>query len=147
VTTRILRVLERRFVVPGRAVSFRSPASRTYKRQVRTLARPVFPKRPPRHSVEVLLDYFHTKRRRVDMDNVAKCVLDALSGVAYVDDRQVLHQYSRAHDLLEPLFLPGGPVDLVKPLAEHTEYLFVRVRLVASGDRPVKQRKPGPLPR
>lgn len=82
--------------------------------------------------MEVLLDYFHTVRRRVDMDNVAKCVIDALNRVAYADDRQVVHQYSRAHDLTKRLRLPGGPVDLVKPLAEHTEYLFVRVREVHS---------------
>src|SRR6266571_8120956 len=128
--TRITHVLERRFVVPGRAVSFRSPDSPAYKSQVRTLARPVFPKVPTRDSVEVFLDHFHVERRRVDMDNVAKCVLDALSGVAYVDDRQVLHQYSRAHDLRDALSLRGGPVDLVKPLADYREYLFVRVREV-----------------
>jgi len=64
------------------------------------------------------------------MDNIAKCVLDGMNGVAYADDRQVIHQYSRAYDLTEPFWLSDGPIDLIKPLARHTEYLFVRVRAV-----------------
>lgn len=78
----------------------------------------------------MFLDYFHTERRRVDMDNISKCVLDAMSGVAYIDDQQVLHQYSRAYDLTVPFKIPGGPVDLIKPLVHHADYVFVRVREV-----------------
>ena len=134
--TRITRAIERRFVVPGRAVSFRSPHALRYKKLVRSVAHGTFPRTVSTRPFEVFLDYFHSAPRRVDMDNVAKCVLDALTGIAYVDDQQVQHQASQSHDLTRPLFLQGGPVDLVKPLAEHTEYLFVRVRAVATPTTP-----------
>jgi Holliday junction resolvase RusA-like endonuclease len=141
--TRFTHAVEHRFVVPGRAVSFRSARAAWYKKHVRAIALAVFPKTPPRQEVEVFLDYFHALRRRVDVDNITKCVLDALNGIAYVDDQQVLHQYSRAYNLAEPLFVIGGPVDLVKPLAKHDEYLFVRVRAVSGRRRHARKRGSG----
>src|SRR5713101_5483109 len=128
--TRTVHAVEWRFVVPGPPVSFRSPRRRQYQARVRSLAASMFRGQPTIYPVEVFLDYFHSTRRRVDMDNIAKCVLDGMNRIAYVDDRQVLHQYSRASDLSEPFWLSDGPVDLIKPLARFAEYLFVRIRAV-----------------
>lgn len=36
------------------------------------------------------LTFRREKRNRADLDNLSKCVLDALNGVAYVDDKQVI---------------------------------------------------------
>ncbi len=127
-TTRLFSATEYRFVVPGPAVSFRSPKAKDYKARVRREAAKVFPSPPVEKSVDVWIDYFHLKRRKVDTDNVAKCILDALNRVAYVDDRQVGAVSSRAFSLLSVVELPGGPVDLVKPLKDFSEYTFVRVR-------------------
>ncbi len=129
-TTFIVRARECRFVVPGQAVSFRSPRAATYKARVRRYARPSFRGGPFHDSVEVRLDYFHCLTRRFDMDNVAKCVLDALNGLAYADDQQAKLQAARAHDLRSRVTLQREPVDLVKPMAKHDTYLFVRVRAV-----------------
>ena len=63
------------------------------------------------------------------MDNVAKAVLDALNGVAYVDDRLVKLQSAKAHDLTRRVTLAAGPVDLIKPLRKHTDYVFIRIRI------------------
>jgi len=119
---------EYRLVIPGRPVSFRSRQATDYKRLVRRLAERVFHDPLSDQTVEVRIDCFHTGRRRVDMDNVAKCVMDALNDVAYVDDKQVRLQTATAHWLQEPVRIYGGPVDLVKPLAQHDEYVFIRVR-------------------
>ncbi len=126
--TRIEHVPEYRFVIPGKAESFRSPSAMAYRERIREIAKALFPEPTPKTRVVVWLDYFHTKRRRFDMDNVAKCVLDALTGLAYVDDRQVTEQLSQAHDLRHVIRIPGGPLDLVKPLVKYETYLFVRVR-------------------
>jgi Holliday junction resolvase RusA-like endonuclease len=128
------RGVEYRFVVPGRAVSFRSQAAMRYRRVVGRCARLVFGK-PLDVTLEIRLDYFHSHERRVDMDNVSKCVLDGLNGVAYSDDRLAKVQTSRAHDLRARVDLQDGPVDLVKPLRRYQEYLFVRIRLSGRGDR------------
>ena len=120
---------EFRFVVPGRAVSFRSPLAMRYRRRVARCARAALPRKPLEVPFEIRLDYFHSTERRFDMDNVAKCVLDGLNKVAYRDDLLASVQSSKAHDVRECTWLRGGPVDLVKQLRTYENYLFVRIRL------------------
>lgn len=40
------------------------------------------------HPVAVVVEFYYAGRDK-DLDNLAKCVLDALNGVAWADDRQV----------------------------------------------------------
>ena len=124
----VIRRLEYRVVIPGRPESFRSKKALAYKQAVRRFARQVLATPLPWEELDVRIDYFHAGRRRFDMDNIAKCILDALNGVGYVDDVRVRLQSSEAHCLLGPVSLPAGPLDLVKPLRDHDEYVFVRVR-------------------
>jgi hypothetical protein len=78
----------------------------------------------------VYVDYFTARTRRPDADNLAKCILDALNGIAYVADRHARLQSTRCHHLTEEVEIPYGPADLVKPLQQHPEYVLVRVRHV-----------------
>ena len=122
-----IRRTEYRFMVPGPPVSFRSPKAKAYKAKIRGIAKTLFDG-PATREVEVRLDYFHRGRRPFDMDNVAKCVLDALTGIAYGDDQQVRLQVATGHRYDRAVSLAGVPVDIIKPLREHPEYLFVRIR-------------------
>src|SRR3712207_4836416 len=118
---------EYRIVIPGKAVSFRSPKSGDYKNLIRDAAQRIFARPIVGDIVEVRLDYFHLSRRRMDMDNIAKCVLDALNGIAYVDDRQVRLQAAEAYSLTSVIRITQGVVDVIKPLAQYEEHLFIRV--------------------
>lgn len=120
--------LEYRLVIPGNAKSFRSKDAQAYKQEIRITAKKNVSQQFLGREIEVRLDYFYTGRRRPDMDNITKCVLDALSGVAYADDRQVRVASAVAHFLGEIVQINGGPVDLVKPLAHYQRYLFIRIR-------------------
>ena len=119
---------EYRLVIPGRAFSFRSPKAAAYKELIRSIAMKTFSKPLSKANIEVRIDYFHIHRRRIDIDNAAKCILDALNGLAYHDDAQVRIQQANAYWLVEPVFIPGGMVDLIKPLAQYNEYIFIRIR-------------------
>ena len=57
---------------------------------VQSYARQQWPlgEEPFNRSVKVTITYYH-ENRRVDVDNLAKPILDALEGVAYEDDSQV----------------------------------------------------------
>ena len=123
------KTVEYRFVVPGEAVSFRVAKASDYKELVVQSARPVLPTTPTAQPVEIRLDYFHTIPRNPDMDNIAKCVIDALNGVAYTDDKLARLQSSADYDLTNRVDIQGAPIDLVKPLADHSDYLFVRIRI------------------
>lgn len=119
---------EYRIVIPGRAKSFRSKDAAAYKQEIHRVAKAALPERLSGRAIEVRLDYFHTGRRRPDMDNITKCVLDGLTGVAYADDRQVRVATAVAHFLGDIVQIYGGPVDLIKPLEQHDQYLFIRMR-------------------
>ena len=117
---------EYRIIVPGKPESFRTRRSGEYKRKVQHAARQLF-SHPLKGPVRVIIDYFHVRKRRMDMDNVSKCILDALNGLAYADDRQVGLHKGTDHDLRQWVSLSDS-VDLIKPLAEHDEYVIVRIR-------------------
>ena len=121
---------EYRFVIPGKAESFRTAAGPKYKAKVAELAREVFDQPLVDKKVEIRINYFHTKTRRMDMDNVAKCIMDALNGIAYEDDQQVSSQRSTSHHLENYIRLSDEPIDIIKPLMGLDEYTFVRIREV-----------------
>jgi Holliday junction resolvase RusA-like endonuclease len=122
---------EHRLVVPGQAISFRSPLAQSYKRRVARIARSQFARPLTGSTVEVRIDYFYAGRRRFDPDNVAKCILDGLNRIAYVDDRQVKLQSADAHCVDGTIYLHDVPVDLVKPLERYREYVFIRIYIPA----------------
>lgn len=69
------------------AVRMRWLTSRPRGAPARALAGPV--------SVEV---HAYRPRRRGDLDNALKVLLDALKGIAYVDDSQVVELHARRYD-------------------------------------------------
>ena len=76
---------EYRIVIPGKAVSFRSPKAKDYKNLIRDAA------------------------------------------------QRIRLQAAEAYSLTSAIYIAQGVVDLIKPLAQHEEYLFIRVRDVLSG--------------
>lgn len=77
----------------GRAVT--SGAAHEYRRTVQLAARAIGAV-PTTQPVAVRIDWFR-EAKRGDLDNRIKCLLDALRGVAFMDDKQVveLHAYRR----------------------------------------------------
>ena len=97
------------FVVPGRPVPkgrprlgvrgrkafvYTPPATKEYEKLVGWVAKAAGC-RSVKMPVAVVLDIY--VRRRMDVDNVAKSVLDGLTGVAYEDDDQVVELLARKH--------------------------------------------------
>jgi Holliday junction resolvase RusA-like endonuclease len=119
---------EYRLIIPGKAVSFRTGNAKDYKRKVEAEDRKIFKQPIIDKRVEMRIDYFHRQKRRMDMDNVAKCIMDALNTVAYSDDKQVSMQKSVAHPLNQVVRINEETIDIVKPLAQHEEYVIVRIR-------------------
>ena len=62
------------------------------------------------------------------MDNVAKCVLDALNKVAYNDDKQVRVQKSNAYSIDKVINIKGEAIDIIEPLRKYKEYIYIRIR-------------------
>ena len=86
-------------VVNGHAQVFLSDEARAYKREVALLTRLIVP-----FTRNVVLNFtVFRPRRKGDLDNYEKALLDALKGAVYLDDDQVveIHAY-RDDDRLNP---------------------------------------------
>ena len=122
-----IKKLEYRLVIPGKPESFRSKKSKDFKTKISSIAKTVISK-PIESGVEIYADYFYKRNRKMDMDNISKNILDALTGIAYKDDREVKSQKSRAHNLKKNLRITDLPLDSIKPLKKFDEYIFLRIR-------------------
>jgi crossover junction endodeoxyribonuclease RusA len=60
-------------------------------------------RKPLEGPLRVTVTAFVGGRRRVDIDNVAKCALDSLNGIAYLDDAQVVDLHARKAFAAEPM--------------------------------------------
>ncbi len=65
-------------------------ATQEHEELVRYCARHL---RPTDHEVRMVLHFFRGDRRRCDWDNLAKTVTDAINGVAYEDDSQIVQAH------------------------------------------------------
>ena len=84
-----------RLGVHGRkAYVYTPPKTKEYEKLVGWVAKTTGCK-PVGEPVAVVLDIY--VRRRMDVDNVAKSVLDGLNGIAYQDDDQVVELLVRKH--------------------------------------------------
>lgn len=61
----------------------------TLKEQYALEARSQWRSQPLKGDVEVNISFFHGDKRKRDVDNYNKLILDALSGIIYDDDKQI----------------------------------------------------------
>lgn len=75
----------------------------------------------------VIINFFAGNEPSVDTDNMSKPILDAMQGIAYVDDRQVV-QAEFTHARLGGAYQIGGvrPV-IVNALQTQAQFVFVRI--------------------
>lgn len=75
----------------GSSHGYIDPMVRIWQDMVRVEALSAMKTHPPlTGGVWVTLEFYMPTRRRVDVDNLSKAVLDALKGVVYEDDRQIV---------------------------------------------------------
>jgi hypothetical protein len=78
--------------------------------------------------------YFHRGKRGIDADNLSKPVLDALSGIVYQDDSQVMLRIVAkialdvdAYELIQSGIAPARYRRLIELIAEEPDILYVEV--------------------
>ena len=125
---RILEFAEYRFFVPGKAISFRTKNAKKYKKLVKKFAMKVFKRKLIGNKLQIIIDYFYKGSRKFDMDNIEKCIIDALTGVAYNDDLQIFSTTVNSYPIDQITKLSDVVIDIVKPLRWHDTYTFIRLR-------------------
>ena len=129
------------FTVKGPPVSHQT-ANRSrlqaWKRRVREAASAVWrhPDPPSSRAVTFSMTYFH-EGSSPDVDNLIKPVQDALEGLVYLDDGQVVDTRSRRKSLDGSYRIRGASPVLLLAFAEGHEFLHIRVEENRSSPEPV----------
>jgi Endodeoxyribonuclease RusA len=86
---------------------------------------------PTAQDVAVLIIYFYQGETTLDVDNIAKSLLDGLKGVLFRDDRQVSELVVRKSRLSAGLSLTGASLyllDAVERMSQDaSDFVYVRV--------------------
>jgi Holliday junction resolvase RusA-like endonuclease len=114
----------------------RSPDSRScagWQQTVRAAAWEFWPYLHPPVETEIsaVVVYFYQRSTLIDVDNLAKPILDALRNVAYLDDRQVSHLVARKTELRAGLELAGPSLVLARAIetarVERSDVIYVKI--------------------
>jgi crossover junction endodeoxyribonuclease RusA len=118
------------FVVPGVPISAQSKNRerlRHWQDLVIQAASHVWTTEPLDHEVAVIL-VLYGRRYHLDIDNMTKPILDALNGLIWKDDRQVMQALPARRDLFERYQVAGMSETLFKGFATKDTFLHVQVR-------------------
>jgi endodeoxyribonuclease RusA len=128
------------FIVPGapRSANANPRSRRRWRDRVSQAARDQLrqAEEPASHDLSVLIIYFSWGETTLDVDNVAKALLDGLKGVLFEDDQQVSELLVRKTRLRVGLSLIGAStllLDAVEQMSQ-TQSDFVYVRVDAARD-------------
>src|SRR5689334_17492242 len=97
--------------------SYMTPDGRTLKESYQWQARSQYREAPLKGPLTIAVTLFHGTRRKHDIDNYSKVVLDALTGVVWVDDSQIEEMtVRRGYDKENPrIEITALDVSLIKP--------------------------------
>jgi Holliday junction resolvase RusA-like endonuclease len=120
------------FVVIGvpRTPQTKSRKSREdWKQKVAQAARHRWPagQVPFSADAKVTIIYFYEHTTSIDVDAIAKYILDGLEGVAYDDDRIVSDLTLRKTNQLADMSVANPPTVLADALGRYAQFVYVRV--------------------
>jgi hypothetical protein len=85
---------------------------------------------PPNQDVAVVIIYFYQGETTLDVDNIAKSLLDGLKGVLFRDDQQVSELLVRKSRLIAGLSLTGASLYLLDAIERMSQagsdFVYVR---------------------
>lgn len=77
--------------------------------------------------ISVVIIYFHREKTSIDVDNIAKPVVDALKGSVILDDFLVDQITCRRTELSEELLIDSIPDVLVEHFGVTADFLYIKI--------------------
>ena len=117
-------------IIPGRGYAYRAHHARAYKDKIYRIAKRRI-SRPFEGDVEIRLEYLYRNRREsIDGDNLSKTICDALKGVGYNDDAQIVHRDVRTINMNSSFKITGVPLDqhIADLFANRESFTIIRLR-------------------
>ena len=117
-------------VVKGRPVSVQSskPSKRQWKAKVVSEARKVFAVPLDGQDLVVTVTFYYETLPDFDTDNISNPICDALVGVAYRDDSQVMDRIARRRDLNGSYHFKGVDEEVAVAICQGEEFVSIKVK-------------------
>ena len=129
--TRVIRDPIYRLWIEGRPLSRQGRLQPNYARRIREVAAAAIRQPIQTRRIDVEIFFVSPRSLRADVDNVIKPILDALEGIAFMDDFQVRSvKATRFPEPGEEAFGIGGPIEkdvLVRLFEEHPKEFLVNI--------------------
>ena len=125
----------RLIVVVGHPVSIQgdSKPKTRWKAKVAAEAARVFPSQLPDQDLVITITYYYDSKPRFDVDNICKPVCDALNGIAYQDDKQLVERHARFKDLSGAFRIKGVALEIATAIADGSEFVSIEITKLGSG--------------
>ncbi|MFC7724166.1 RusA family crossover junction endodeoxyribonuclease [Nocardioides sp. GCM10028917] len=124
------------FVVPGRPISAQAKNStlkKDWQDDVAAAASAAFGSAPPEPgALAVVIAYYEPGKWQLDLDNMAKPILDAMTGIVWKDDKQLTDVYCARRNL-GGAYIVQGMSSVLAPAFVHGSQ-FVHIRVVTPPD-------------
>lgn len=122
-------------VVTGHPVSIQGDSKpKTYwKSKVAAEAVKVCPSQLLDQDLVITITFFHERKPRFDTDNVCKPICDALNGIAYQDDKQLIERHARLRDLNGAFHIKGVAPEIATAIANGSEFVSIEITKLGSG--------------
>ena len=121
------------FIIPGPPLSHQTKNRvrlQAWKRGVRNIARKKWIQRkqhgPVAHEVSVEVIYFYDTTSP-DVDNMVKPIQDALLGLIYKDDRQVMNTTGRKRNINKALRIRGISAVMARGFVSGDDFVYVKI--------------------
>jgi crossover junction endodeoxyribonuclease RusA len=128
------------FVIDGPPVSQqarRRENLRAWQAKVRHEAEKNWPLEQSPTSGLVMLQIIYFYKVRMDVDNIAKPIQDALKGLVYIDDDQVIDILVSKRDLSESLRIDHRVAILTEGFARGNDFLYIAVISASEKEIPI----------
>lgn len=129
------------FIVVGKPRSHQTRNRRSlqeWKQRVGESARQKWPieTNPVTDELKITVQYFHERpSAQIDGDNLLKPIQDALNGLIYVDDRQIIDTSTLMRNIDGAFKILGMSPTLVDGFLNGKEFVYIRVEPVADKTR------------
>ena len=83
--------------------------------------------------IKVTITFFYNTLPDYDTDNISKPICDALKGIAYHDDNQIMDRIARRRDINGSFRIKGVDPKVAIALSEGNDFVSIKIEKVGAG--------------
>ena len=122
-------------IIKNRPVSVNAETARKTARRaiVAAAARAVCRTPFVEDDLHVKITFYYDRLPDFDTDNISKPICDALQGIVYNNDNQVMERFARRRDINGAYHLKGIAPEIAAAIAEGDEFVCIEISNVGDG--------------